>query len=243
MAEELKKLPTPLGVLALNDVVAAEVIDAAELAGLSVPTDIAVLGIDNDPVLTELGTVPLSSIDIARERVGYEAAALLDRLMRGEPAPQSPILVQPLGVVTRRSTETIAVHDADIARAARYIRDHFREPICVADVAAHTFLSRRRLQDRFQAAIGHGMNEEITRQRLEFAKHLLTQTNHKIAMIASLSGFSSAHRMSKVFQRVLSTTPQTYRHTYQPTRLHADRATGGQKRSRAPKKSASAKSR
>jgi LacI family transcriptional regulator len=233
LAEHLKELPKPLGVLALNDVVAAEVIDAADLAGLTVPTEVAILGIDNDPVLTELGSVPLSSIDIARERVGYEAAALLDRLMRGESVPSEPVLVQPLGVVTRRSTETLAVHDADIARAARFIRDHFREPITVADVAAHTFLSRRRLQDRFQAAIGHGMNDEITRQRLDFARHLLTQTNHKISAIATLSGFSSVHRMAKVFQRVLSTTPQTYRQTYQPTRLQADRGGTVQKRSRA----------
>lgn len=218
LAGQLAALPRPLGVLAVNDVVAAEVIDAAEHAGLQVPGDIAVLGIDNDPVLTELGAVPLSSIDIARERVGYEAAALLDRLMDGEKPPREPILVAPAGVVTRRSTETLAVADPDVALAAKFIREHFREPITVADVAAHALLSRRRLQDKFLAAVGHGMSDEITRQRLEFSKHLLTQTNHKIAAISTMAGFGSVHRMSKVFRRVLHDTPQTYRRKYQPVR-------------------------
>jgi LacI family transcriptional regulator len=215
LAAQLNQLSHPLGVLAVNDVVASEVIDAAEQAGLRVPEDVAVLGVDNDPILTELGTVPLSSIDVARQRVGYEAAALLDRMLDGAKPPAKPLLVAPAGVITRRSTEIIAVADADIRKAAHFIHAHFREPITVADVVASTFLSRRRAQDRFQAAIGHGMSEEITRQRLQFSKYLLTQTGHKIARIASMSGFGGVQRMSKVFRRELGTTPQAYRQTYQ----------------------------
>lgn len=225
LGEQLRALPGPLGVLAVNDVVAAEVVDAVEWAGLCVPGDVVVLGVDNDPILTELGPMPLSSIDTARERLGYEAAALLDRLMRGEPPPTQPVLIEPIGVVPRRSTETLAVRDPEIARAARFIRDHFRERITVSDVAAHTFLSRRRLQDRFAAAIGHGMNEALTRQRVDFAKHLLTQTNHKISSVARLSGFTSVHRMAKVFQRILAITPQAYRRKFQPMRLQHHRDT------------------
>lgn len=220
LARQLQHLPKPLGVLAANDVTASEVIDAAEQGGLMIPDEVAVLGIDNDPILNELGPVPLSSIDIARQRVGYEAAALLDRLMAGQRAPTEPVLVDPAGVVTRRSTEVIAIKDPDIARALHFIRQHFRDPITVADVAANTFLSRRRLQDRFRVALGHGMNDEITRQRLDYSKHLLVTTGQKISRIATLAGFTSVQHMAKVYSRVLATTPQTYRRRYQTPGLH-----------------------
>ena len=215
LGRQLAALPRPLGVLAVNDVVASEVVDAAEQAGLRVPEDVAVLGADNNPILTELGAVPISSIDVAKRRVGYEAAALLDRMMNGQTVGPEWIRVPPIGVTVRRSTEVLAVSDREVAQAARFIRDHFREPITVADVSAAAFLSRRRLQDRFQAAVGHGMNEEITRQRLLFGKHLLTQTSNKISTIARLAGFGSVQRMSKVFGRELGISPRDYRQKFQ----------------------------
>lgn len=216
LAGQLKAFAHPLGVMAGNDVVASDVLDAAEYAGLRVPEDVAVIGVDNHPILAELGAIPLTSVDIARARVGYEAAALLDRMIDGEKPPQNPILVAPAGVVTRRSTQMLAVSDPDIIEAIRFIQEHFREPITVTDVAAKTFLSRRRLQDRFHAALGHGMSEEITRQRLEFSKHLLMQSEHKISSIATMAGFASLDHLGKVFRRELGTTPQAYRQAYHP---------------------------
>jgi LacI family transcriptional regulator len=216
LADELKKFVPPIGVVASNDFAALDVLDAADHVGFNVPEDVAVIGSDNDPILTELAAVPLTSVDIARPRLGYEAAALLDRMIDGQEPPASPILIAPAGVVVRRSTEVIAIADADVSAAARFIRDHFREPITVEDVIAKSFLSRRRLQDRFLAALGHGMNEEITRQRVQFAKHLLMQTKHKVSAIAKMAGFGSVHRMSKVFKREVETSPQAYRQKYHP---------------------------
>ncbi len=206
----------PLGVMAVNDAVACDVTDAAEYADLRVPEDVAVVGVDNDPIHAELGRVPLTSVDVARRRVGYEAAALLDRMIDGHEPPPSPILIAPATVVTRRSTEVIAVADTEVNAAARFIRAHFREPITVTEVVANSLLSRRRLHDRFQVAIGHGIGEEITRQRINFAKHLLTQTDHKISSIATMAGFGGVQRMSKVFRRELQLTPQDYRQMYRP---------------------------
>lgn len=217
LAERLAALEPPVGVLAGNDAIAADVLDAADHAGLRVPEDVAVMGIDNHPILTELAAVPLTSVDTARQRVGYEAAALLDRMIDGEPSPAEPILVAPAGVVARRSTQMLAVTDPSLIRAVRFIQDHFREPITVADVAASAFLSRRRLQDRFQAAVGHGMATEINRQRLEFAKRLLAETRQKISTIATLAGFGSLQRMNAIFQRELKMTPMAYRRTYHAT--------------------------
>jgi LacI family transcriptional regulator len=175
-----------------------------------------VVGVDNDPIVAELGVVSLTSVDLARQRVGYEAAALLDRLMSGEKPPKKPIYVPPSGVVVRQSTQTLAVSDADVAKAIRFVHDNFRKPISVADVAANTFLSRRQLQTRFLKAVGHGMNEEISRQRIEFCKYLLTQTAHKVSAIATMSGFSDLNRMGKTFKRKVGITPQEYRRTYHP---------------------------
>lgn len=210
----LSQMKKPLGVMAVNDAVAAEVVDAAMLIGLKVPEDVAVVGVDNDPILTELGAIPISSVDNARERIGYEAAALLDRMIDGETPPTEPVLIPPAGVVLRQSTEVVAVDDVNVGKAARFIRDHFREPISVNDVAAKCFLSRRRLQDLFREALGHGMSEEILRQRLLCSQHLLTNTTNKIDRIARMSGFRSGMRMSKVYQRELGTTPQQYRQNY-----------------------------
>jgi len=214
LAEKLKALPGPLGVLAINDVVASEIIDAGRAAGLAVPDQLAVLGIDNDPIVCELGPTPISSIDIARERVGYEAAALLDRLMRGQKSPAEPVRVPPAGIVVRRSTDFIAVPDAEVASAARYIREHCRERINVSDVTANSSLSRRRLQDRFLAAMGHGINDEITRQRVQLGTQMLSETDYKISTVASMCGFAGAKRMSRVFQRVLGIAPGDYRRRY-----------------------------
>jgi LacI family transcriptional regulator len=211
LAGELLKLGRPLGVMASNDPVGCEVLEAAELAGLRVPDEVAVLGVDNDVVVAELATVPLSSVDSARERVGYEAAALLDRLMSGEAAPRSAMRVAPAGVVTRRSTEVLAVEEEDVAEALRFIRDRHREAIGVDDVAAVSRLSRRRLQDRFRGAMGHGIAEEITRQRIEEAKRLLTGTEQKVDRIARLAGFAGGERMSKVFRREVGMTPGEFR--------------------------------
>lgn len=216
LARSLLAHPGPLGVMSVNDAVASEVLEAALLAKLRVPEDVAVVGVDNDPIVAELGTIPLSSVDISREHLGYRAAELLDGLMDGKPPTSGPVLIPPAGVVMRRSTEVIAVADTTVARAARYIRDHFREPITVADVAASSPLSRRRLQDLFQTHMGHGIHEEILRQRLNFSQQMLLNTAHKIERIARMSGFGTGVRMSKVYKRELRTSPQQYRLAHRP---------------------------
>lgn len=215
LSEEIKRLGSPLGVFAVNDAVAGDILDACEQARLRIPEDVAVIGCDNDPILSELGRIPLSSIDLSRERIGYEAAALLDRLMNNEPAPDKPILIGPTRVIPRRSTKILAVKDPDVAQAVHYIQDHFREPISVGDVVNATYLSRRRLQDRFRSELGHGINDEIARQRVQFAQKLLAESKHKITTIATLSGFSSVHHMSKVFRRTIGTSPKQLRTQFQ----------------------------
>ena len=215
LAERLGEMPTPLAVMALNDHVAIEVLEACETQQLRVPEQVAVLGVDNDQLVTNLTSVPVSSVDSSRERLGYEAAALLDRLMSGAPAPTKPILIPPAGVVTRTSTDILAVRDTDVAIAIRYIWEHACDrPITVDDVAAQTSLSRRRMQDLFLRHVGHTMADEIRRRRVDRAKHLLAHGRTKVGLIASQAGFGSAERMSKVFRQVVGMSPHDFRSVY-----------------------------
>lgn len=211
LAEWLSGASLPIGVMGSNDHIACEVLEAAALAGLQVPRQVAVLGVDDDPVITELAQVPLSSVDSARERVGYEAAVLLDRLMDGQPAPSEPVLVPPARVVARRSTDVLAVRDPEVAAAIQFIQDRFRDPITVEDVAAQARVSRRHLQDVFRGATGRTIRDTIAWQRVDHAKGLLAGTRTKVQLIARQAGFGTGENMSKVFRRMLGITPQQFR--------------------------------
>ena len=120
------------------------------------PEDVAVVGVDNDDLLCELARPSLSSVVVPAERVGYEAAALLDRLLSGARRPRHPILIPPADVVTRQSSDVVAIDDADVAAAMRFLRDHAHMPLRVADVLKHVPVSRRALERRFQALFQRG---------------------------------------------------------------------------------------
>ncbi|HEY7087273.1 MAG TPA: substrate-binding domain-containing protein [Tepidisphaeraceae bacterium] len=214
LAKSLREVPVPFAVMAGNDQIASEVLEATELAGLRVPQDLAVLGVDDDPLVTELAPVPLSSIDSCRDAVGYEAASLLDRLMNGAPEPPEPILIPPGRVVTRRSTDVLAVSDREVADALQYIRERFAEPITVDDVAGSSLISRRQLQDRFLRDTGRTISQTILWHRINHAKKLLTETRGKIQAIAFQSGFKIGEHMSRVFRRSMGMSPQQFRDRY-----------------------------
>lgn len=214
LADWLSRATLPIGVMGSNDQIACEVLEATELAGLKVPRQVAILGVDNDPLVTELTSVPISSVDSAKDRVGYEAAALLDRMMQGEKPPREHLLIAPSRVVARRSTDVRAVRDPDVAAAIQFIQDHFHEPITVDTVAGESAVSRRHLQDQFRNDTGQTISEMITSQRLEHAKGLLIGTRLKLRTVAEQSGFGSGERMSKVFRRVLEITPVKFREDY-----------------------------
>jgi LacI family transcriptional regulator len=211
LTDEIRTMPQPLAVMTLNDHVAVEVLKACEVAGLSVPEQVAVLGVDNDELVVDLTSTPISSVDSNRELIGYEAAAMLDQLMSGMRVPRQPVFVPPRGIVTRKSTDILAVNDSDVAFALRYIWEHFSERISVDDVARQTMLSRRYLQDRFFKQIGRTIYDEITLQRLNHAKKRLAETDIKAHIIAREAGFGRLDRMSKVFSRLLGVGPKEYR--------------------------------
>lgn len=212
IARWLKKLRKPVGVMASNDDRGHQVLDSCRRAGLSVPHEVAVLGVDNDTNLCNLCTPPLSSIDTNASAVGYEAAALLIRMMQGEKAPRTPVLIGlPKGLVRRQSTDMLAIDDVEVAKSLRFIREHACQGIQVSDVLAQTKHSPSTLERRIKALFGRSLKSEITRVRLESAKLLLQETNLKISQVASRTGFNESKYFCEVFRTVEGVTPTMYR--------------------------------
>jgi LacI family transcriptional regulator len=187
------------------------VLEACSLAGLHVPEDVAVVGVDNDEVFCELADPPLSSVAVNAEAAGYRAAALLDGMMRDRVRKPQRIVVEALGVVTRRSTEIVAVEDADVAAALRFIHRAQGRDISVESVVQEVAVSRRNLEKRFRSMIGRTILEEIQLVRLERAKRLLVETTYPVSQIADMAGFGSAGYFIQFFQQRVGKTPRKYR--------------------------------
>lgn len=211
LARWISGLPTPIGVFACDDDRGREVLEACKLAGLNVPEDVAVVGVDNDEVFCELADPPLSSVALNAETAGYRAAALLDAMMQGRVQERQQIVVEALGVTTRRSTDVVAVDDEDIANALYFIRQRHGGDISVDRVAQEVAISRRSLEKRFRDTIGRTILEEIQLTRLERAKRLLLETTHPISKVAEIAGFGSAGYFIQFFQKQVGKTPRRYR--------------------------------
>jgi LacI family transcriptional regulator len=211
LARWLGALPKPAGVMVCSDQRGEHVIEACRRAGIAVPDEVAVVGVDNDSLLCELCDPPLSSVDTALDRVGYAAAELLDRLMAGESPPKEPILFPPRGMIVRASSDAMSVTDPDIAAALRFIREHACDPIDVDEVVEHVTLSRSTLQRRFRHLLARSVHDEILRRRLLRAQELLCETDLPLGPIAERAGFQHSEYLSAVFKQRLGQTPGQYR--------------------------------
>ena len=211
LASWIRRLPTPVGLFACNDDRGREVLEACRLAGLNVPEDVAVLGVDNDEVFCDLSDPPLSSVALNAETAGYRAAELLDGMMQGRIRKPRRVIVEALGVVTRRSTDVVAVKDADVATALQFIRREQGAGISVNRVAEEVAMSRRSLEKRFRDTIGRTILEEIQLVRLERAKRLLLETTYPISKVAQVTGFGSAGYFIQFFQSRVGKTPLKFR--------------------------------
>ncbi|HEX4052741.1 MAG TPA: XylR family transcriptional regulator [Tepidisphaeraceae bacterium] len=210
-AQILKTLPRPLAIFCCNDDVARQIVREAIQLGIAVPDEAAVLGVGNDEVYCDLSSIPLSSVRLDTYFIGYEAAAMLRRLMSGESAPLKPMLVPPVEVSTRRSTDVLALADSEVAAAVRFIRDRGGREINVEDLLQRTSLSRRSLEIRFRRAVGRSPYQEIRRVQLERAKLLLSRTDRPVREIADACGFKEARQLSTAFHESVGLTPRQYR--------------------------------
>ncbi len=207
----LLELPKPVGIVTWTSERGREVLNTCRAAGLLVPEQVAVLSGDDDYLLCETCTPPMSGVALTSEQVGYEAAALLDRILDGEPAPKKPILIQPTRVIVRQSTNTLAIDDEDLARAVAFIRDHAQEPIQVRDILREIAVSRSWLERRFQETLGRSPAAEIRRVHLERAKQLLADTDMPVPDVATASGFRSREYLAFAFKQATGLSPRQYR--------------------------------
>ncbi len=214
LADWLLRLPKPLGLMACNDSRGQEVLSACRIAGICVPEDVAVIGVDNDELFCELSEPPLTSVALNCVHAGYRAAELLDRLMKGRTRRCESFLVEPLRVVARRSTDIEAIKDRTVAAALQAIHRHRAEHFTIKNLADNLTVSRRHLEVRFRKEVGRTILSEIQRTRLEHAKRILQETDLAIDKVAEASGYSSSSYMIQVFRKQFGMTPARFRAQY-----------------------------
>jgi LacI family transcriptional regulator len=207
----LNKLTKPVGLLAVTDYRARQVLDACRQVGFRVPQQVAVVGVDNEEVICAHVQPRLTSVARNNQLEGYQAAAILDQLMRGKKMAAGEENIAPLGVVTRESTETVAFQDARLCGAIEFLNDHMADPIGVQEMASHVGVSRRWMEYAFRGALGESPYQYIRRRRLKLAQRLLDkQPTPKIHEVAKQTGFSSAKQFSMVFSQEFGASPREY---------------------------------
>lgn len=207
----LRQLPKPVGLLASCDYEANMLAELCRELNIGVPEQIAIMGVDNDDMLCPMSRPPLSSVDPNARRVGFEAARLLKDLLDGGEPPAEPTLIEPLGVVTRQSTEVQAIGEPMLAEALRFIREHACDPVDVGAVASEVNVSVRTLSRRFRQVLGRSPHQEILRIRLERARELLLATDLKTHEVGRLCGFSHIQNFGQFFRKLAGSSPAAWR--------------------------------
>ncbi len=212
----IAELPKPVGIMACYDFLGQQVLDACRRLDVAVPDEVAVIGVDNDDLLCELADPPLSSVVPNTYRTGYEAASLLDQMMAGKRVKGETHLIPPLEVVTRQSTDVLAIHDRNVARAINYIRKNACSGINVQDVIRAVPQSRRLLEKKFKKLLGRTPHEEIFRVQVNRVKQLLTATDLPLEEISERTGFTHVEYLSVAFKREVGIPPSRYRAVNRP---------------------------
>lgn len=207
----IARLQKPVGILTCNDDRGRQLLVACRSAAVAVPEEVAVIGVDDDPIPCGLSDPPLSSVRMDTWRIGFAAAELLDRMMAGELVAPDLHAIGPLGMTSRRSTDFLAVDDPDLAAAVRFIRENACSGIDVDDVCGAVALSRRALERRFSDLLDRTPHEEIRRCRVERAQHLLATTDLPLKAIAHETGMRDDTHLIQVFRKLTGQTPGGYR--------------------------------
>jgi LacI family transcriptional regulator len=207
----LEQLPRPCGVFACTDSWACVVARYAQLAGLRIPEDLALLGVDNDTLDCELALPPLSSVGVPWRTVGQNAALLVERALAGVLVEGERIVVPPIDVIPRRSTDVAIVDDPIVERSMSWIAEHIGRRLTLNTIARAASVSRQRLEQRFQVAIGRTVMQEVRRARVDMARRLLSTTQLSLPLIAEQCGFTSAALLSVAFRRETGMPPGAYR--------------------------------
>ena len=212
LTDWLRSLPKPAGIMASDDIQARRILEACRATGIAVPKEIAVIGVDNDELLCELGLTTLTSVDPGAMQIGYRAAELLDCIMRGKRPKELNVAIEPVGIVGRRSTESAVVRDLVVEKAMAFIQDSISEGIRVRDVARAVAMSRSSLETRFRKEFGNTIRGIIRRVQMERAKRLVADSDLPLKQVAVSTGFRSVQHMTTLFRQAFGHPPAVYRH-------------------------------
>ena len=201
VSEWVKILPKPVGILACNDDRGQHILEVCKRINFKVPEDVAVVGVDNDPMICEIGYPPLTSIALNVESAGYEAAKLLDQLINGKKMKGQQIMVTASHIVQRQSSDILAVNDREVASAIRFIKENANNKILVKDIVKTTGLGRRTLEQRFRRTIHRSIYDEIRKVCVEWITKLLLETDLPISRITALFNFTDVEHISRYFKK------------------------------------------
>lgn len=211
----LHSLPKPVGLMACDDTIGYDLIEAAGEAGIRIPEEVAVVGAFNDDVLCNVSKLPLSSVAINLESAGFQAAKLLNDIILGKKTMAGQEILAPAThVVTRQSSDIMAINDIDVAGALSFIRRSFNSRIQVADIVDAASCSRRSLEAKFQSILGRSIMKEVARLRVERIASLLLETDMSVDQITAASTFDSVSHLIRVFKKYKGISPAAFRKTH-----------------------------
>ena len=210
IASWLSSLPRPVGIMCWFDYLAIPLQHICRRIGLAVPDEVAIIGADNDSIISEQCPVPLTSIDLNTRMSGYKAAEILEKLIRKRRPPHH-VLLPPGNLVARQSTDILAIDNADVVAAMQYMRNNANRPITVGDVLETVPVSRRSLEIQFRKHVGRTPLEHIRLMHVERAKTLINDYDLSLAEVAEMSGFGNQGLLSRVFKLLVGCTPLAYR--------------------------------
>jgi LacI family transcriptional regulator len=211
----LRSLPKPVGIIGVTDARARQLLQACALAGIAVPEEVALIGIDNDPLVRALSRIPLSSVIQGTHEMGRTAAHLLSQMLSGGRLPDTRILVPPAGIEVGGSSQHAVIRHPRVMRACHFIRRFACRGIKTSQVAEYVGTSRSSLEANFRTELGCSVHDEILRSRLDAARAALACPQRTIAEVALACGFVTAQYMHLVFKRELGCTPRAYREQLQ----------------------------
>jgi len=214
IAKWVRRLPKPIGIMACNDLCGKFIVDSCRRNSIAVPQDVAVLGVDNDDILCDLTYPSLSSIELSTEKGGFDAAALLDKIIKKAEVDTKTIVIEPVRVQERQSTDIIAVDDRIVLDVLSFIKNNSHRPLQVTDILNEFNISRRSLYTKFSESIGTSIYEQIRKTRIEKICKMLTETNKSIKEIAIELGFNSIDHIARFFRKEKGITPTRYRNKY-----------------------------
>lgn len=207
----LDRQPKPLAVFTWSDARSRELVEACWEGGYKVPEDVAIISSEQEANMSLFAGIELSSVNLAPQRVGYEAAATLDQMMQGKPVASMHKRIPALGVTVRQSSDYVAVEDPFVSEALGVIRERYQDPITVEDLLQICRLSRRTLEKHFKAELGRTPADELRRVRLERAKQLLRDTDLTVEEISTRCGFLYANTLTRNLREQIGLTPTAFR--------------------------------